>query len=116
MEVVVVVLCVMEVVAITAGEVMLFRMPRMLVNNSNLVLAPEPYIRGGDWGNGDEGPHSRYMESSYERPRPMKNMYADDGSGHRIHMRGLPFRASEDDIAEVNVLVASANSAPLTKT
>ena len=49
------------------------------------------------------------MDSGYDRPRPMKNMYADDGAGHRIHMRGLPFRASEDDIAEVNVLHANAN-------
>ena len=56
---------------------------------------------GGDhWGMG--GGPQRYMEPSYERSRPMKSLYPEDGSGHRIHMRGLPFRASEDDIAEVN--------------
>lgn len=55
-------------------------------------------MRGGDWGNG--GP-PRYMEPAYERPRTLKTLYGDEGSGHRIHMRGLPFRATEDDIAEV---------------
>jgi heterogeneous nuclear ribonucleoprotein F/H len=59
----------------------------------------EPYMRGGDWGNGGGPP--RYMEQNFERPRTLKTLYGDEGSGHRIHMRGLPFRASEDDIAEV---------------
>ncbi|XP_032791605.1 heterogeneous nuclear ribonucleoprotein H2 isoform X1 [Daphnia magna] len=58
----------------------------------------DPYMRGGDWGNGGGPP--RYMEPSFERPRTLKTLYGDEGSGHRIHMRGLPFRASEDDIAE----------------
>ena len=59
---------------------------------------------GGDhWGpvGVGGGPPQRYMEPSYDRPRAMKMPYVDEGTGHRIHMRGLPFRASEEDIAEV---------------
>lgn len=66
----------------------------------NRRRGPDPYARGGDWGNGNGGLPPRYIEPEYERPRPVKAMYGHDGAGHRIHMRGLPFRATEDDIAE----------------
>ena len=48
-------------------------------------------------------PPPRYMEPSYERPRTLKTLYGDEGGGHRIHMRGLPFRATEEDIADVRI-------------
>lgn len=43
----------------------------------------------------------------------MKAMYGHDGAGHRIHMRGLPFRATEDDIAEVDVMEMRINDTPV---
>lgn len=76
-------------------------------NVALFFFTDEPYMRGGDhWGVGGGGGPQRYMEPAYERPRTLKTLYAEDvGSGHRIHMRGLPFRATEDDIAEVFILL-----------
>ena len=48
-------------------------------------------MQRGDWGNG--GPPRYNMEPSYERPR---------GFGRKIHMRGLPFSATDDDIVQVS--------------
>jgi len=35
----------------------------------------------------------------------LKTLYGDEGGGHRIHMRGLPFRATEEDIADVRIAI-----------
>ena len=54
---------------------------------------------------GGQGPPPRYVDNYDRGPRTLKTVYGDEGGvGHRIHMRGLPFRASEDDIADVNDL------------
>ena len=77
------------------------------MSNNFFCLGEEPYMRGGGgdhWVIGGGCPPPRYMEPSYERPRTLKTLYGDEGGGHRIHMRGLPFRATEEDIADVRVL------------
>ena len=46
----------------------------------------------------------RYMDNYDRGPRTLKTLYGDEAAGHRIHMRGLPFSATEDDIADVSSL------------
>ncbi len=61
-------------------------------------------VGGGDhWmGGGGMGGGVRGYGDNYERgPRTLRTVCGEEGTGHRIHMRGLPFRATEDDIADV---------------
>jgi len=60
-------------------------------------------VGGGDhWmGGGGMGGGVRGYGDNYERgPRTLRTVCGEEGTGHRIHMRGLPFRATEDDIAD----------------
>ena len=45
----------------------------------------------------------RYADSYERGPRTLRTVCGDEGTGHRIHMRGLPFRATEEDIADVRM-------------
>jgi len=54
---------------------------------------------GGGGGGGGGGPRG-YMDNYDRGPRTLKTLYGDEGTGHRIHMRGLPFSATEEDIAD----------------
>ena len=60
---------------------------------------------GGDhWvGGGGMGGGPRYADSYERGPRTLRTVCGDEGTGHRIHMRGLPFRATEEDIADVRM-------------
>lgn len=56
---------------------------------------------GGGMGGVGGGGMPRYADSYDRGPRTLKTVYGEEGAGHRIHMRGLPFRATEEDIADV---------------
>lgn len=60
-----------------------------------------PPMRGGPGGPGGMGMKPNFGGPGGPGPGMNRNGNWNGSGGHNIHMRGLPFRASQSDIAEV---------------